>query len=295
MPDDLKLMSFQRAFLKGALHPSIRTAALSLPRGNGKTTLAGWLASRIISPGDRLFREGSENYIFAASLSQAQRTIFRQMRSFLDESRYRIADSANNTCHAIHISTGTKITALAANAKTAQGLVGAHLCICDEPGSWQTVGGEALHDAIQTAQGKPGSDMRVIYIGTLAPATEGWWHDLIAEGSSGSQYVMALQADPKKWDRLREIRRVNPLMYAFPESREVLKDELEKAKADSRLKARFLSYRLNVPSMEESAMLLAVSDWERMVRRSVPDREGRPVIGVDLGAGRIRLQVSSDH
>ena len=32
--------------------------------------------------------------------------------------------------------------------------------------------------------------------------------------------------------------------------------------------------------------MLTVSDWERVQAREVPEREGRPVIGVDLGGGR---------
>ena len=39
--------------------------------------------------------------------------------------------------------------------------------VADEPGAWEVVGGELMTAAIQTAQGKPGSPMRVIYIGTL--------------------------------------------------------------------------------------------------------------------------------
>ena len=38
-------------------------------------------------------------------------------------------------------------------------------------------GGGLMADALFTAQGKPGSQMKVIYIGTLAPATSGWWHE----------------------------------------------------------------------------------------------------------------------
>ena len=47
-----------------------------------------------------------------------------------------------------------------------------------------------------------------------------------------------------------------------------------------------MSYRLNVPSGDESTMLLTVDDWERATARPVPEREGRPVVGIDLGAGR---------
>ena len=58
------------------------------------------------------------------------------------------------------------------------------------------------------------------------------------------------------------------------------------ALADSRLWARFQSYRLNLPSGDESTTLLTVNDWERVVARPVPDRSGGPVVGVDLGGGR---------
>ena len=62
--------------------------------------------------------------------------------------------------------------------------------------------------------------------------------------------------------------------------------ERDAARVDSRLKARFLSFRLNRPSGDESEVLLTVSDWERVVSREVPEREGRPIVGVDLGGGR---------
>ena len=48
----LKLQPFQRRFLRSALAPGIRTAALSLPRGNGKSTLVAWLGFRALTPGD---------------------------------------------------------------------------------------------------------------------------------------------------------------------------------------------------------------------------------------------------
>ena len=100
-----------------------------------------------------------------------------------------------------------------------------------------------MFDAILTAMGKPGSPMRAVFIGTLAPASGGWWHDLIEGGSHGSTYVQALQGNPEKWDQWAEIRRCNPLS-SYPELRKKLLEERDAARADSRLKARFLSYRL---------------------------------------------------
>ena len=47
-----------------------------------------------------------------------------------------------------------------------------------------------------------------------------------------------------------------------------------------------MSYRLNVPSSDESTMLLTVDDWQQVLQRPVAERVGRPIVGVDLGAGR---------
>ena len=135
-------------------------------------------------------------------------------------------------------------------------------------------------------KGKMGSPLRSLYLGTVAPSTSGWWADLVASKSGRGRAVLCLQGDRSKWDSWREVRRCNPLTKIAPEFRKQLRAELKAAQADSRLKARFLSYRLNLPSADESTMLLSVDDFERMAERDVADRGGRPVVGIDVGGGR---------
>ena len=159
------------------------------------------------------------------------------------------------------------MSVLASSGKTSQGLVRCPWLFADEPGSWETRGGHLLHEAIQTAQGKPGTDLRAIYIGTLAPATSGWWHDLVSAGSHGSTHVMALRGELAKWDKASELKRVNPLMWAFPASRSTLLEERDTARKDSRKKATFLSFRLNVPALDEEVALLTPDEWERVLSR----------------------------
>ena len=281
----MKLRPFQRKFIRHATAPGIDTAALSLPRGNGKSALAGYLLARVLDPDDDLFRPGTESVLCAASIEQA-RIVFRFVRSELEpRGGYRFLDS-HTRVGAVHKPTNTRLRVIGSNGKTAMGLVGCPWAICDEPGAWEVNGGTLLHDAIQTAMGKPASPLRAIYIGTLAPSVSGWWHDMIAAGTRGTRYVQALQGSPEKWDRLREIRRVNPLTAISENFENKLCEERDEARRDSRLKARFLSYRLNVPTGDEAAMLLTVDDWDRALAREVPHRQGRPVVGIDLGAGR---------
>ena len=279
------LRPFQRRFIKAATADGIDTAALSLPRGNGKSWLAGYLVARILDPADELFRAGTESVLCAASIEQA-RIVFRFARAILEPSgRYRFLDSQTRI-GITHPPTNTRLRILGSNGKTAMGLVGCPWAIADEPGAWETTGGTLMHDAITTAQGKPGSPLRALYIGTLAPARGGWWHDMIADGSRGTRYVQALQGDPARWRDMREVRRVNPLTAISPPFVEKLREERDEARRDSRLKARFLSYRCNVPTEDEATVLLTVDDWKAVLARPVAPREGRPIVGVDLGGGR---------
>ncbi len=281
----MRLRPFQRRFIWAATAPGIDTAALSIPRGNGKSWLAGYLVARVLDPADKLFRRGTESVLCAASIEQA-RIVFRFARQTLEpRGGYRFLDS-HTRIGIVHKASNTRLRVIGSNGKTAFGLVGCPWAICDEPGAWETNGGTLLHDAIMTAMGKPGSPLRALFIGTLAPAVSGWWHDLIDDGSLGSTVVHALRGNPERWDKYPEIRRCNPLTAISPEFRRKLLQERNAARADSRLKARFMSYRLNVPSGDESTMLLTVDDWERVTARPVPEREGRPIIGIDLGAGR---------
>ena len=281
----MDLRPFQDRFLSAATAPGIDTACLSLPRGNGKSWLAARLAIQVLSPGDPLFRSGTESVLCAASIEQS-RIVFRFVREVLEPmGGYRFLDSFTRI-GVYHVASNTRLRVLGSNGKTAFGLVGCPWAICDEPGAWETNGGQLLHDAIETAKGKPGSPLRSVYIGTMAPATGGWWHEMIAAGSHGSTYVQAIQGDRKTWDKWATIRKANPLTSISADFRKKLLAERDAARADSRLKARFLSYRLNLPSADASAVLLTLDDWERVMARPVPERAGMPVFGYDLGGGR---------
>ena len=89
----IDLLPMQRRFLSRALAPGIRTAALSLPRGEGKSTLAAYVLSRCLTPGDELFEAGAEYLLCAASLEQA-RNVYRPIRAELEPTGdYRFIDS----------------------------------------------------------------------------------------------------------------------------------------------------------------------------------------------------------
>ena len=275
----LNLRPFQRTFLKNALADGIDTAALSMPRGNGKSWLAGYIAAEAM----RDLAPHEEIALCAASIEQA-RIVFRFIRTILGEEEYRYLDSSTRC--AITRADGARLRVIGSNGRAAMGLVHTPLVIGDEPGSWEVNGGTLMFDAIATAMSKPDSPLRAIFIGTLAPARGGWWHDLVAGGSHASTYVQAIQGRRERWDQWPEIRRCNPLTAVSAPFRRKLLEERDAARVDTRLKARFMSYRLNIPTADESERLLTVDDWEGLKARPAPPREGAPIVGLDLGGGR---------
>ena len=283
----LKLRPFQRKFLDRALADGVDTAALSIPRGNGKSWLAAEILRRCLSPGDPLHVPGAEYLLLAGSIEQA-RIVFRFVRAELEplSSSYRWLDSLSRIA-VTDRRTNTRLRVMSSSTRRRLWASSDARCwwlTSLGPGKPSAV--SSCTDAIATAQGKPGSALRVIYIGTIAPARGGWWPEMVEDGTHGSTYVQALAANPSRWDQWPEIRRVNPLTAVSATFRRKLLDERDAARRDTRLKARFLSLRLNVPTEDESAVLLTVDDWDRVEARPVGDAEGQPIMGLDLGGGR---------
>ena len=284
----MKLKPFQQKFLAAVENPAYDTIALSGPRGLGKTFIAATLLARCLTPGDSLFESGREVVLGAATLETA-RLCYGFIREWLEPSgEYKWVDSANRIS-ITHLRTNTRLRVISSNAKGSFGLVRVNLVVLDEPGALDILGGQMLADSLFTAQGKPGSRLKVVLIGTLAPlATSSghWWYDLIDTGTKGRTYVQHFAGDLESWDKWATIRKANPLIGLDAHTRKVILEERNEARNDSRLKARFLSYRLNRPSADEAQTLLTVDDWKRVEARPVPEREGKPIVAVDLGGGR---------
>ena len=285
---ELELLPFQRRWLRRALAPDIRIAALSIPRGQGKSSLAAHIITRALTPGDPLFAPGCESHLCAASLGQVRRTTWRLLREMIADRPGLKWVENHAEVSVTHRTSGTRVSVLASSGKSAQGLVRCPLVVGDECSSWELAGGENMYAAIVEAQGKVGCDLRALFVSTLAPKPHGdtWFHDLISAGSHGDTYVYALTGDPKKWDQASEIRRCSPLMWKHPKSRRLLLDRRNEARGDSAAKARFMSFRLNCPSADETSVLVTLDDWQAVEARPVAPREGRPVCAIDLGQGR---------
>ena len=132
-----------------------QTGALCLPRGNGKSYLAGYLGADALTPGGALFEAGAENVLLSGSFDQA-RYVFRFAKDFLGEAGYSYLDSTNKLAIR-HKESGTRLLVRSSRAKGAFGIVGARIAIAEEPGAWDTLGGSMMADALDTSLGKPGN------------------------------------------------------------------------------------------------------------------------------------------
>ena len=281
------LLPFQAAFVAAVSRkerpPEI--AALSLPRGNGKSWLCGKLIARSMTPGDPLFEPGVENILVSSSTNQA-RIVLEFARAALGESGgYRWRNDG-----VVHLESRARVRIVSSDARRALGLgANVRLIVCDEPGAWSPIQGRRLWDAMLTSLGKRRT--QIIVVGTIAPGqltgVGAWWSDFIKQGSGDGRHVSLLQADPEKWRDFSEVLRVNPVAAINPYLKQTLEREHRAALKSERSARTFRNFRLNLPGDPvESQPLITSTEWLRCCARPVPVCEGRPVVGVDLGGNR---------
>ncbi len=276
---------FQRRLFKAL--ETCPLVVLSVGWANGKSTLACHLVHRCLTPGDALFREGHTSYLVAGSLGQARRSTFQLLKELIrGDPSYKVTES-NQQCAVTHRATKTRAEVLPCSGKRSLGMVRVPLVVADEPGSWPLTEGKLMHDLIRGSLVKEGGVERAIFIGTLAPAPEdGWWHKLVKEGSGPGVFVEYFKGERKTWDQWPTIAKCNPVLWSQAKGRRGLLLERDKARRDPEKKANYLSYRLNLPTADQSSVVLTVAEWKALLRCQIAPRTGRPIIGVDLGAGR---------
>ena len=190
----------------------------------------------------------------------------------------------------IHKETRTRVRVISSDSRRALGLgANVRLIVVDEPGALGPVAGRRLWDAITTALGKRRTT--VVAVGTLAPAQltgpASFWPSFVAAGNTDGRHVSLLQADPEKWTDFDEVLRVNPVSAINPHLRRTLEREHAAALSSERAARPFKQYRLNIPGEAvETQPLVTSAEWARVCARPVPECEGSPIVGVDLGGSR---------
>ncbi|AOF99371.1 terminase-like family protein [Blastomonas sp. RAC04] len=266
--EPVKLLPFQLDWLQAVYGTDdegkrrVRTALLSMARGNGKTVLAAWLAlAHLVGP--EAIQRG-EVYSAAATKDQSA-LIFAEMEATilatpwmaarLNVQRFqkRIEDDV----------TGSTYRALASDGAAVHGLASSFI-VCDELAQWKR---RELFDVLRTSMGKRAEPL-LVAIGTQSPSPVNLMSELvdyserIASGEisdlsfHGAVYAVAEDADPfdpASWQA------ANPALGVFV-SREQIADEAERAQRMPTFEPAFLNLHCN-QRVEAEPRAINPAEW----------------------------------
>lgn len=281
------VLPWQKRFCRGFL--SSQVSALSVARGNGKTTLLAGIAAAALS--GPLARERGEVLLIAGAFSQAKIS-FDHVLNFLNpgERRYRILDSTGKA-EIQDRDTGAKLICAGATPRLAHGRA-PHLILGDEPSSWLHTQSEKMVAALLTGLGKH-SDSRCVFLGTRPGSPDHFFEKML----QGNADFSACYATPKelyehKPFTMAAIRKANPSLDHMPDLRAAIMKDAERAKKDGSLLPAYLALRLNAGVSETvEAVLLEAGTWERIEGTAAP-ADGPTVWGVDLSTSAAQSAVS---
>ena len=287
------IFPWERRFVRGAFAPDVIEAALSVARGQGKTTLCAGLAAATLDGPLNVPR--AETVVVASSFEQARLT-FNHVLAFLrakhgermeDKAVWRVQDSANKA-QIVHRPTGAILKCVGSDPRRMHGLA-PYLLLCDEGAQWEPSTAEASMAALRTALGKiPGG--RLIALGTRPSHSEHWFAKLLDGGADYSQ-VHAAKKDDKRFHRKTWLK-ANPSLPYLPVLERTIRRESVKAKRDPALLAAFEALRLNLGTPDTvRSLLLEAETWTAI--EGDAEMGGRCYWGIDLGTSAAQSAVVS--
>ena len=281
------ILPFHERWIRRACAPGIEVAALSAPRGSAKSWCFGQLAALALRPSSPTWESGIETLMVSGSLEQS-RIMLSFVRQALEdvEDDYRWLDSGQRL-QVTHKRTGTKLRVLSSSGKRALGLSQFSTIYADEPASYEARGGALMWDALRQSLGKR-AGQRLLLIGTRAPAEPGsWWPELLDAGSGAGRHVEVLAAPPDDpWDKWTTAVKCNPLLRVSESLRKTVLRERDEARKSPTMRRSYEAFRLNRMIDVSVEVLVELEAWRRVEAREVPPREGRPIVGLDVGSER---------
>lgn len=279
-----KLLPWQRRFCQRAFKPSVSTAALTIGRGNGKTTFTAAIACAAIN--GPLAQPRGEVDIVASSFSQAKIAfshVLAFMRPTIDKNpkEWSVSDSANKA-EIRNRKTGIVCKAVASDPRRAHGLAPT-LVLADEPSQWVASTSESMRSALATSLGKiPGS--RMVALGTKPADDSHWFGKWLAGGADYSQVHAASPDD--RFTHRRVWKKANPSLDHMPTLESAIKADCERAKGDDTELQSFKALRLNLGVSDTiKSVVLEANTWRQCETANLPAWQGESVWGVDLGSG----------
>ena len=287
------LQPWEKRFLRGAFGGP-GDAALSIARGNGKTTFCAAVLAASISSEGPLVETGAENVLIATSFDVGK-IAFRHVMRFLEpeiekhKRDWRVNDSANRASLE-NKANRTRIVTLGHEPRRLHGLA-PRLMLLDELAQWEPGSVDAALAALETSRGKI-PDAKALWIGTKPSLPDHPFSKALeGHGMSYVQVHAARQDDPPF--RKTTWKRANPSLSHMPDLLQVIRLEAQKARMDPGALASFEALRLNkgVADVIQSVLLTSAL-WAEIEQLSMA-REGPYIMGVDLGTSAAQSAVAA--
>lgn len=278
--EPFEVLPWERRFMFGAFDTE-GDAALTMARGNGKTTVCAAIADAVLR--GPLRQPRAECVVVASSFDQGRLT-FDHVLAFggyrENRARWRIQDTANRASIECRQS-GARVRCIGSDPRRAHGLAPS-LVLADEPAQWEPNKADAMYAALVTGMGKiPGS--RMIALGTQSADSGHWFARMLRGGELGYVQTHAARKGDPPFQR-RTWKRGNPSLDFMPHLEARIRSEAAKAKRDPSLMAAFCALRLNTGTADTlRSTLLDAGTWERIEVAEAPERGGPWVLGIDLG------------
>ena len=277
----LAVLPWERRFLRGVFRREISTAALSIARGNGKTTWAAAIAAACVAPGAPLVQPRGEVVVVASSFAQA-RIAFEHVRATLRPEieraprAWRVNDSAN-TARIEDRRTEASVRCIGSDPDRAHGLA-PRLVLADEPAAWPRNSADRMRAALETALGKL-EGARMLALGTRPADPDHWFARALREADYRQEHAAGPDDPPF---RRATWRKANPSLAHMPQLERQIRREARAARRDPQLLAAFRALRLNLGTADvDRASLVDAESWRRAEGEALA--AGAYVLGFDLG------------
>ena len=289
---NFQLLAWQKRFLKNTFKPGVHSAALSIARGGGKTSLCAAIATAALD--GPLQQPRGEIVIVASSFAQA-RIAFDHVRAFLTPAinanprDWSVQDSAN-MAKITHRSSGSILKAIGSDPRRAHGLAPV-LVLMDEPAQWEPGKSDRMLAALQTSLGKA-ENSKLIALGTLPADSSHWFSKWISGSADYSQCHAAGESD-KPFVKRTWIKAC-PSLPHMPNLELAYRADARQARLDDSALQSFKALRLNMGMSDvHRALVLNADTWRACETDNLPAPKGKAIFGVDLGTNSAMTSISA--
>ena len=283
-----KLLPWQRRLLAAYLDSENQTLAISMARGNGKSSFFSALLAANMVDGSPLAKDGFSALLLAGTSEQA-RVLLQQVILMLED--YPIGDRGsgwlfNNAVGLMRLGyrpSNRDARVRAANPRALHGVI-PDLILMDEPAQYLASARESIWQVLQTSAGK-GRDKqtKIVALGTRASEPTHFFSRLLG---GDADYVMDFHAhENEPIDKVSTWKKANPSLTAFPHLRKQLKRESKAALESPIDEHAFRSLRLNQGTdVADAERLASVAEWRQAEDAASGVARGeRLILGLDLG------------